>query len=205
MAAGDLYQIVVSFTNADTAKDLSFTLSGKQPGLVAPSMTAVGDDVKDWWNTSLSSGAAAKSRSGEKIALASVTLRRVLPLEPTIQSYTTGLPIVGASATEEYTAQAAPIVSLRTANIGKSYRGRVFLPPVAEGFVGTSARLNAGEAADIAQQFQDLLDSLAVDAFTPVIWSRKLGIGTEVTAVFVDEWLRTQRRRQARTAVYVAP
>lgn len=205
MAAGDLYQLVVAFANQNTGKGLSFTLAGEQPGILAPSMTALGDDIKTWWNAGGGGGAAVKSYCAAAIELTEVTLRRVKPLEPLIQSYTDGLPIAGTDATDPYSGQVGPLVTLRTANIGKSYRGRVYLPPVAEDKVSANASLSAADAEDLAESFSDMLAALAADQFTPVVWSRVLDLGTVITDIFVDRILRTQRRRQDRAPVYVAP
>lgn len=206
MAAGDIYQLVVAFANANTGKGLSFTLSVKQVGLTLASMTTVGDDVKEWWDTGYGAGTPAfKTYCPAAITLEEVTRRRVEPLEPVIESYTTGLPIAGTAAGDLYSGQVAPLVSFRTANVGKSYRGRAYLPPISEAFVGSNASISAADAENMAESFNLLRAGLAADNMQQVVWSRKLGIGIDVVSELVDRMLRTQRRRQDRAPVYQAP
>lgn len=205
MATGDIYQVVVAFTSGASGKGLSFTINGLQNDLTAPTMSAIGDDVKAWWDTGVGGGAAYKSYCPDETSLTEVTLRRMDPLEPLIQSYTTDLPIAGTSAGDPYAPSVATLVSIRTPNIGKSYRGRIYLPGVSESFVGTNGTISAVDAEDIAEGIAGLFSSFTVDDLSPCVWSRTLGIGTEWSQVYVDRVLRTQRRRQDRTAVYVAP
>lgn len=204
MAEGDIFGLVVVFSNTVSQEELSFTLSGIQEGLIAPSMSAMGDDVKAWWDTDLNGvGSAQKNVHPTEVALERVTLRRLKPLEPLEQSYTTGLPIAGASTGDPLPPQSAPLISLRTNLIGKSYRGRVYLPPMDETETDASGELASSQATLMKGQFQELLDSLATDAFVPAVYSRLLDLATEVTSLKVDRRLRTQRRRTNRDPVYV--
>jgi hypothetical protein len=203
MPDGDIFRVVVVFSNSVSNENLSFTLAGIQDGAIAPSISAIGDDVKDWWNTDLAGvGTAQKQRHTAEIALERVTLRRIKPVEPLELQYTTGLPIVGADAGDPTPPQTAALVSLRTANIGKSYRGRVFLPPIAVGDLTATLEMASAFAVGLGNQFETFLNTLAVDAFIPAVYSKKLDIATEVKSIKVDRRLRTQRRRTNRSTMY---
>jgi hypothetical protein len=205
MAINDVYQVVAAFTNGASGKTMSFTTSIRQKGVAMPSVATVAGNYVDWWDTGLGGGAAYKTYCPDETALTEVTLRRVRPLEPLIQSFTTGLPIAGTNATDPYAPSIAVLATLRTANIGRSYRGRMYLPGVAEDKVGSNATLSAADAEDIAEGITGLFAALDADDVAVCIWSRTLDISTDVSNIYIDRVLRTQRRRQDRTPVYVAP
>lgn len=202
MAIGDLWQALIVFDNTTSGEALSIGVYGAQAGS-DPTLSAIGDDVKDWWSVGSAGVNPQKGFHTAEISLAAVKLRKVQPLSPVQTIYTTGLPIVGTAGDDPSPPQTAPLVSLRTANIGKSYRGRVYLPPLAEQFVDASSNISAGNAGSIRDNFQGLLNLLSVDSFTPVVYSKKLGLGTNITLVKVDTKIRTQRRRTDRTPLYV--
>jgi hypothetical protein len=196
----------VRFSNSATLKPISFGLHVTEDVLGPPTIAAVGDAVKSWWDTALEDGGAQKTFHAAEISLAEVKDRRVSPLEPTERSYTTGLPIAGTEAGGNYDPQSAILVSLRTDSIGRHYRGRTFLPPVSE--TDAQSSLNIANALLIADQFEGLVTVLnavaGIDAV--IVWSKPsgawLGAKTPVTKVMVDQWLRTQRRRAIKTPLY---
>jgi hypothetical protein len=204
MAQDDVYRSIVVFDNLDSGEELSFHLDGRQPALLAPTMAAIGDDVKVWWDSGHSGATAEKTWHDSQLQLKRVTLRRIKPLEPIEQVYTTGLPLAGIATSDNIPAQNAALVNVRTANIGRSYRGRMYLPPVAEGFVD-NGKLSVTLAPLMRTAFVNLLSALDVDDFRPCVFSKKLNLSTDIviSSTRVDRVLRTQRRRADETAVYV--
>lgn len=203
MAEGDIFRIVVVFGNTVSNEECSITLSGIQEGLIAPSMSAMGDDVKAWWDTDLAGGTSKeKGRHAAAITLERVTLRRIKPLEPLEQQYLTGLPIAGAALGDPLPPATATLISLRTVKIGKSYRGRVYLPPFDEGQGGVTGELSQLQADLVHDQWQAFLDSLATDAFVPAVYSRKLDTADEIVLSKVDRRYRSQRRRADSSPLY---
>ena len=212
MAAGDLYQVRLVFSNASTAEHVTTGFHIVQEGLIAPAIGSVGTAVKDWWD--VAGGFGAKVYHPTEIALERVTLRRMVPEEPVEQQYTTGLPIAGVDATDPVPSQDAVIASLRTGNIGRSYRGRMYLPPIAESSVIANGSLSAAVAVDIRDRLIDLKDAFSdslgdIDAPWVILSRRNNGvtrptpIGTIVTQIKVDRIIRTQRRRTDNSQVYV--
>lgn len=202
MPSGDIFLARIVFSNAATGEELSIGIHGAQDGAVAPSINAIGDDVKEWWLNDHGGGAGERVHYSADVALERVTLRRVKPVEPIEFSYTTGLPSAGTDVGNSMQPMSAILVSLRTASIGRSYRGRVYLPPIAEDEAGAAINLPDALADDIRDQFQGLLDLLGGDQFIPVVYSRTLDVGTEITQVKVDRRVRTQRRRTVRAPMY---
>lgn len=213
MAVGDLYQVRLIFGNASTGELLSTGFHIRQDLVTAPGMAQVGTAVKNWWNIA-GTGTAEKGRHPDEVTLDRVTLRRVVPDEPIEQSYTTGLPIPGTSAGDPLPPQTAILASLRTALIGRSYRGRMFLPPTTESFLSSGASLTAIDAQAVLTQLDGLRQEFAnpvlgIGAAWVVLSRQHNGapvvppIGTEVTQIKVDRILRTQRRRADERAVYV--
>lgn len=202
VATSNHFKLQAIFSNADTGKDLSFGLWGHGTVLSDPLISAIGPDVVDWWNTSLGGNTAHKAWCDADTALTKVTLEKRVPADHIINEYTTGLPIAGTAAGDQYAGQVAVLMSLRTARSGRSYRGRCYLPPVNEAVVQANAALLASTALDMASQFKVFLDTLTVDAFVPEVYSLTLGSGEDITYVLCDRLLRTQRRRQDRATEY---
>lgn len=91
--------------------------------------------------------------------------------------------------------QVAAGVSWQSAFIGKSYRGRTYLGPIADATIE-----NTG--ATITSAFQTAILTASNTLRTPttggaqlVVWSEKLGQGNAVVGSSVPNALRTQRRR----------
>lgn len=101
--------------------------------------------------------------------------------------------------------QSAPCVRIRTATPGRKTRGRVFLPPTGEEFVGDDGNLTpTGQ-----DQYEGIMTNYTADIFAAVvqglafgILSRKGGFFTKPAVQFsCDRRIRTQRRRQFRAAL----
>lgn len=155
------------------------------------------------WNTYQTGG--LKTLYVADMRLDAILIRRVKPLEPIEQVITTSLPIAGTAAGDETAPGVSPLVSWRTPNIGRSYRGRTYLPAPAESVQDVNGVLSVANAQRVADIMVDLMADLN-DAFTltPVtVWSPTLNLDTLVTQVKVDRRLRSQRRRQVEQTLYV--
>lgn len=205
MGAGDVFRVGIGFTNALSGKGSSFSMYGRQAGAFAPDITSIGDDVKAWWTTG-TGGNPEKNAHGDSIALARVTLRRIKPLEPVELEYTSGLPIAGSSGDTNPPEEVALLISLRTANIGRSYRGRVYLPGVKQSsYDDDTGRWKAAEVNTILDNFVGLQGALNADRLVAVVWSPKLQLATDVSSIKADLIPRSQRRRNKRVPEYQTP
>lgn len=207
MADNDVYKVTLAFSNSDSGKQYFPGFYIQQQGAVGFDVTDVGAEVKDWWNVDGAAGPKQRSWHAANYQLDSVRLRKWDPLEPVETSYSAGLPIAGSAAGASYAPNNAILLSLRTDFIGRSYRNRVYLPTPAEASA-QNGLLTSADALDISDRFVELIGALtAIGAgglanAVVVAYSAKLAIATPVTHTFVDENLRSQRRRTPRTPVY---
>lgn len=208
MATDQVFEMRIVWSNTDTGENLSIRLHGHGSIGASPNVGTLEDDVVDWWSVNSPGGAnPQKNFHGANISLDLVTLRRVVPDEPIEFQNSDGLPIVGTDGNRSQPPQSCVLVSLRTAQIGRSYRGRVYLPPTTIVFETDGGDYIDTVAEEIKANFQGLLDSLAVDDFVPVVLSRQHNevpviSFPEITAIKVDQRVRTQRRRTNSTPIY---
>lgn len=208
MSQGDVYRVTMVFTRGATHPEMTSAFYVDQPNVTGFDVDDIGDEVKAWWNTQLNSSGFTDGEKGlydDTVALTRVTLRKWDPLEPVEDEYTTGLPIAGTAASQTLPAENAILTSLRTNNIGRSYRGRLYLPPCAENAVDENLTLAVAE--NNSEQFVGLIHNLAainggLGAARVGVYSKVLGVMTPVTEVKTDIYLRSQRRRNTRPASY---
>lgn len=198
MAINDVYKVTLLWNVAGNSGFVSSGFHYRQDGIGAASITDVGDEHKAWWD-------AIKEHFPTNCSLDQITLRRIEPLEPLEQLYTTGLPDAGTSAGGAVTAQVATLISLRTGNIGRSYRGRAYLPAMSESEYDTSVIIPSATASDIANETENLFAAMNAlgTLYQAVVWSPTLSVATDITLVQVDTRGRTQRRRMNVDPVYV--
>lgn len=211
MAVGDVWQSRAVFSDTLTGRSSSIGLHHSEIAGGFPVVGVIGDTWKNWWNVGAEViPSPQKSHHPAGLQLDLVTLRRVSPLDPNIATYTTGLPIIGTGVGDGLPPNAAVVVSLRTANIGKRFRGRVFLPRIVE--VDSTGAVTDAEATEMANEFHNLIvafntASAPVGVFSPArpgpLPPARSQAMTLVTSERVDRRLRVQRRRQPRAPVYI--
>jgi hypothetical protein len=200
---GDVYRSTAVFSDADTGKQYSTHMDLELTGVTPPTIAAVGSAWKSWWDTGLGNGNQAQDYFANSISLAEVKLRRIKPLSAVIDSYTTGLPIAGTNAGDPGPPNTSLLVSVRTASVGRSFRGRMYLPQPHEGVVQADQLISAADAQDFADGILGLVDLLTTVDYEAVVFSPTLNEGTPITQVKVDRRIRSQRKRQVRTPSYV--
>lgn len=201
MATGDVYYVKMKFADTDEVKEFVPGFHVRQDGVSFDS-AAIAEACRDMWNAD--APVALKSFYPANIELQAILIRRVKPLEPVEQVITTSLPVAGTAGGDGGDPQASLLVSFRTPYIGRSYRGRMYLPSPAEGKVESGGVLLDADAQDIADQISVRLSTLSdVGQLTPVVvWSPTLDDAFDVTRYLVDKRIRTQRRRQRKDAIY---
>lgn len=111
---------------------------------------------------------------------------------------------IGGVASPALSNQIAFCVSLRTANRGRSFRGRIYLPGIPAASMDDANHLVPAIATNIANLVFNALDQVTVDTGAlPVVVSRftageprTTGIATPmVSAIAVDNVVDSQRRR----------
>lgn len=124
---------------------------------------------------------------------------KISPLPKQSATYTTGFPVAGTLAGDEMAHQVAMIMSLRTANAGRSYRGRMFMPACVEGQM-TSGIFDAGGVTAMQAAMTAVVGVYGSGGTDPdyewVVWSDRLSTYTPITAVIVRNNPGTIRRRR---------
>lgn len=199
MSLNDYYRITVVWLNNDTGERNTIGLAAKQTSVALASMADLQTEFTAWWNS-------IKSFFPNDLQYVELTRRRIKPLEPIEESDTTGLPIAGTGGTDALDPSTAAVVSLRTNNIGRSYRGRVYLPAFEQGQLTVDGNFNTTSAGTVKTAFETLqsdLGSMGSGSMGLSVFSKVLDTGTDVTEFLVDSRLRVQRRRTVRQPAYV--
>lgn len=190
--------------NADTGERVTTHLDIYQNDIVAPIIGDIGPAVEDWWNVNVTGANAEKARHFSDIELVEVQLRRIFPLEPVILIYNVDPTIPGTGTGSSTSPQDVLLVSLRTAKVGRSYRGRMYLPAPATSTVSSPGFLDEATAEECGIAMAGLMDQIE-SGFNgvPCVWSPTLETFEQITTIKVDRRIRTQRRRAAESTVYV--
>lgn len=93
--------------------------------------------------------------------------------------------------------QVAVIVKMTTLFRGRSYRGKVYLPDVAEG-VMANGQLNGAVQVTMQTSWSGFLAALTAAGWAMVVASYEHSFANDVQTVNVEQALATQRRRQTR-------
>ena len=125
----------------------------------------------------------------------------ITPLDGTSVSFpvtpTPGVKYHGVASTGDMEPQCANIVKFLTAKRGRSFRGRVYLPFVAESAMSngklTGATVTAGQAAWVT-----FVNGMATDGFPLVVASYLTATAQEIISTLYESFTATQSRRQKR-------
>ena len=104
----------------------------------------------------------------------------------------------GNAGTGDTTPQVAAIVKLLTGIRGRSHRGRVFLPWVAEGNNTNGTFTSAAVVSAMQGAWTTFIAAMSTAAHDLQVTSYHLATSTDVQTCVVESQLATQRRRQPR-------
>jgi hypothetical protein len=202
MAVTDVYSVKWEFEDTNLGTIYTPGIHVRQDG-ASFDANDVADVMKDVWITAVGA-VALREFYKTTTRLNAILIRRVSPLEPIEQRITSSLPSAGLSTGEQLAPGNAVLISMRTANIGRSYRGRLFLPAPTETVEDSSGSMSAVEAAKILACVNQLDALDDVGLLTPqVVWSPLLSVATAVTQRRIDRRFRSQRRRAIENPLYV--
>lgn len=101
-------------------------------------------------------------------------------------------------------ANAAVVISWRTALTGRSYRGRTYVGGLPQAWLTSAQNISVEAASAFADAFQELIDALTVAGKVLCVLSkfalgvaRTIGVLTEIISLIVDTKVDSQRRRTA--------
>lgn len=105
----------------------------------------------------------------------------------------------GHGGAGDFVPQVAAIVKLLTAKRGRSYRGRLFLPWVAESQIAQGG-INGTSRATATAAWIAFAAAMSADSYDLVVASYLLETADDVVALGVEGYTATQRRRNARNS-----
>lgn len=110
--------------------------------------------------------------------------------------YAIGAPVAG-SGTAIHPAYVAQVFTLRTAQFGRSFRGRVYLPATGMDVASTSLQsmVSQTQCTNLALFLRDALEGGWGDTYVPSVVSQTKGVSTSIQAVVVDTIFDTQHGR----------
>lgn len=110
----------------------------------------------------------------------------------------------GVATSAAAAANAAVCISLRTAQTGRSFRGRFYLGALSNANLVDAQTFSSTAAASLAGWFEDFITALDAIGATLVVVSnysnkvvRAIALATEIISIIVDTKIDSQRRRTA--------
>jgi len=111
---------------------------------------------------------------------------------------------VGDLSGQAVAGNAAAVISWRTASIGRSFRGRTYIGGLDQAAMLNAQLVTSGFMGGLGDAASALLDAVAAVGGTLAVLSRYadkvlrvIGLLTEITSIFVDQKVDSQRRRTA--------
>lgn len=158
----------------------------------------IADTFKAWWDTFI---APAQSTSYVLQSIKATNLTSSAGPQ-IIRSYTTANQ--GTATGGEAAGNAAAVISWKTANIGRSFRGRTYIGALPESEIDSAQTITSAAQTQLLNAGVGLIDALdGIGAKLAVLSRfaagvlRVAGLLTEIIAVVVDNKVDSQRRRTA--------
>lgn len=189
MAVGDIYRLAVrsTYNNID---DIVNVLHYRQELVVVGNPA---EDLANQWATDLMTLYTALFPGA--ISVTDITVR---PIPPATEFFDLSLtPQAGAQPGQVLPLFSAPIITWRSDFIGRSKRGRSYLPPLSESFqdAGTIDAAVIAGMDNYAIAAMQLLE-LGIPQWQLVVYSATLGSAVPVTGHVSRPLLGSQRRRK---------
>lgn len=164
----------------------------------AARLGVIADAFKAWWSTNV------QASIHESYVLQSIKVTNLTSSAgpQVVRNYTTGN--AGGTGGVATAGNAAGVVSWRTGNIGRSFRGRTYFGGLAAGELTNAQFLAAGTVTALSVWGTTLIDAMGAIGCKLAVLSRfaagvlrVTGLLTEIISVVVDSKVDSQRRRTA--------
>lgn len=186
-------ELIYSFENQIMENVLHYVKGG---GWTEANMAAFGAVLASWFSND------GKSMFSQALSLVNIRMTDLTTQNSGGLEYAIGLPIAGTWTGDHLPANCALCITKRTANRGRSYRGRMYLPGIPEG--QTTGSFVAQSYLDIVHAKLAMIDEFSIDS-VPVLLGvvtrytngapRAQGIFTPVTQLVGNRRIDSQRRR----------
>lgn len=191
MAVGDTYKLTAVWTTTGNATAINTWHFRQQEPLV---LDTPGEDLTDRFIAEVQ--ASYVVMVANPFQLVRYEVRGAT--DPTYGEDFPITPVTGGVAGEALPFQTAPLISWRTALIGRANRGRTFLPPTGESQASSGvliAGFQAGMNIFIANMLAMNVSDVSFARWELVIWGGTPPTAKPVTAGIVRQLVATQRRR----------
>jgi hypothetical protein len=152
--------------------------------------------IKNWYNTSM------KALQHSTISLVEIKMTDLTTDISPVVDYTTGLPLAGTIGADSMPNSVALAITKRTALRGRSYRGRIYHPGLAESQCAGNQVLSASVTSLMAAYELIRVATVGSASWPMVVLSRQhnnvrlaAGVATTVIALSTDGFIDAQRRR----------
>jgi len=161
-------------------------------------MEDLADKVRYWWATEM------LDHDPDDLELVDIVVYDMTAIDGPVIHVTTDLPVAGTIVADPMAANAAAVISFRTAGRGRSARGRIYVGPLAETMSDDGLHLNTSYHTTLVAA-ADTIPAIGEGiSWTHVVVSfqlnnvvREEGFAQAVTSYLVDTSLDSQRRRLA--------
>ena len=119
-----------------------------------------------------------------------------------VEAFSTGAPVVGGITGSPLPPQVAVLCKKLSGEVGRSFRGRFYIPGVAASWADTEGdRLTSAHLTTFQTGLTAYLAALATDHLFPVILHKNTAIEpTAIVSFVVEQFFATQRRRMRKAS-----
>ena len=166
-------------------------------GWTTTEMVNIAIAIKNWWDTYY------KLAVPPQTSLTQIQVRKYDPAAPLAVDYAVSPAILGTRGTVSEAANVTSTMSLRSGLAGRAYRGRIYVPGLAEADVTQSDQLASGETALLATAANQLITAVGTpQSAVPAIFHRPLpvskpldNLATPITTWVIENIVDSQRKR----------
>jgi hypothetical protein len=154
--------------------------------------------VRFWVGTAFGAGAAWLANCPPLTTLTKISY---VPLDGSSLGTEITRSLVGTGSTSALPSECAPVLTIRSAQRGRSHRGRIYLPaPSTASIIATDGTLITTVITNTIAQWNGLVNALGGAAVSPFwelgVASYKYHYYTPVASATMDKYIDVQRRRK---------
>jgi hypothetical protein len=152
-------------------------------------MQNAANDARDWWNTSYRLSQPAQ------VALYGVQVRLYDPANPLAYDLAVSPPIAGSQSGTSEAGNVTATISTRTGLAGRKFRGRMFVPGIAEVYANPDDTATSAFVAALAGAAVAFVGTAWHGGYQPAVWHFATNTATPIISAVISNILDSQRRR----------
>lgn len=158
-------------------------------GWDAASMHTLAVDMAGWWTLHYAGDMPAG------VSLQQIQVRLLDPSNPLAEDYTTGLPVAGGTVAAMEAANVTSTLSWRTGLAGRKYRGRTYVPSIAETQTTQDDKLTGAMSTALSIIANAFITAVTSGNRVPVVFHAATNTFTQIVSYVIENILDSQRRR----------